>query len=86
MVPSYPTNYNLYGSTTLASGSINNLQVNDGAYMSFHSLRLFLFSSNSTLWIIQDIGANALSIEGTIAGSLSSLFQIPVKLKASPPI
>jgi hypothetical protein len=36
-VPSYPTNYNLYGSTTLASGSTGNLQVNDGVYMSFHS-------------------------------------------------
>ena len=36
-VPSYPTNYNTYGSTTLASGSTNNLQINDGVYMSFHS-------------------------------------------------
>ncbi len=36
-MPSYPTNYNLLGSTTLANGTINNLQVNDGVYMSFHS-------------------------------------------------
>jgi hypothetical protein len=36
-VPSYPTNYNTYGSTTLASGSTGNLQVNDGNYLSFHA-------------------------------------------------
>jgi len=36
-VPSYPTNYNTYGSTTLASGSIGNLQFNDGNYLSFHA-------------------------------------------------
>ncbi len=36
-VPIYPTNYNTYGSTTLANGSISNLQANDGSYLSFRS-------------------------------------------------
>ena len=36
-VPSYPSNYNTYGLTTLAGGSTSSLQVNDGAYMSFRS-------------------------------------------------
>jgi hypothetical protein len=36
-VPSYPTNYNLLGSTTLTGGSTSSLQVNDGSYMSFDS-------------------------------------------------
>jgi hypothetical protein len=36
-VPSYPTNYNTYGSTTWASGPISYLQINDGNYLSFHS-------------------------------------------------
>ena len=35
--PSNPSNYNTYGSTTLAGGNPSRLQVNDGAYMSFHS-------------------------------------------------
>ncbi len=37
LVPSYPINYSLFGSTTLASGSTNSLYTNDGSYMSFHS-------------------------------------------------
>jgi hypothetical protein len=36
-VSNYPTNYNTYGSTTLASGTTSNLRVNDGNYMSFRS-------------------------------------------------
>jgi hypothetical protein len=35
--PSYPANFKTYGSTTLSTGSINSLQLNDGAYMSFHA-------------------------------------------------
>ena len=72
-VPSYPTNYNLYGSTTLAGGSTNSLQVNDGAYMSFHSYISSFSASNSTFGFV-DIGANAQSIEGNIVGSL---FTVP---------
>jgi hypothetical protein len=37
IVPSYPTNYNTYGSTTLSSGSISNLTLNDGVYMTLGS-------------------------------------------------
>ena len=34
---SYPISWNALGSTTLASGTISDLQSNNGAYMSFHS-------------------------------------------------
>ncbi len=37
LVSSYPTNYNTLGSTTLANGSISNMQSNDGSYTSFRS-------------------------------------------------
>ncbi len=36
-VPSYSAYFKTYGSTTLASGSISNLLLNDGGYMSFHA-------------------------------------------------
>ena len=71
-VPSYPTNYNTYGSTTLAGGSINNLQVSDGVYMSF-SAYPSSFSGSSTLGITS-IGGSTESIENAIRGSL---FNIP---------
>ena len=58
-VPSYPANFKTYGSTTLASGSINNLQLNDGAYMSFHA-----YPSYSGLY----------SFGGNTIGSSSSTF------------
>jgi hypothetical protein len=36
-VPSYPSNYNLLGLTTLSGGTINDLQLNDGTYMKLQS-------------------------------------------------
>jgi len=47
-VPSYPTNYTSYGLTTFASGNTSSLQVNDGAYMSFHSYPTAFSSSTDT--------------------------------------
>jgi hypothetical protein len=37
LLPSYPTSWNTLGSTTFASGTINNLQSNNGVYLSFRS-------------------------------------------------
>ncbi len=72
LVPSFPINYNTYGSTTLASGSIGSLQVNDGAYMSFHSYATSF--SGSTILGFAGIGTNTQGIGNSMRGSL---FNIP---------
>ena len=69
--PSYPTNYNLFGSTTLASGSTNDLQTNNGGYMSFRAYASSFSGSGS--FGLTSIGTYTQSIEDTIRGSLFSI-------------
>ena len=52
LVSSYPTNYTNLGSTTLISGNISKLTVNDGAYMTLGSYGSS--SSNHTLYAHQE--------------------------------
>ena len=73
LVPSYPTNYATSGSTTLASGTLSELQVNNGFYMSFHSYPSS-FSGSNTTFGYTSAGANTQSIENNIRGSF---FTIP---------
>jgi hypothetical protein len=72
-VPVYPTNYNTYGSTTLASGSTNSLQVNDGAYMIFHSY-VTSFGGSPTYFGYQTQGSSSDTMNN-IKGSLFTLSQ-----------
>ncbi len=69
--PSYPTNYHLLGSTTLASGSTNNLQTNNGVYLSFHSYPSSFSGSSSTGYTY--VGSSTESIEDYIRGSQFSI-------------
>src|SRR5665647_1570797 len=71
LVPKYPTNYNTFGSTTLASGSTSNLIFNDGNYLSFHAYASS-FSGLATLGFT-NIGGTSQRIEDAIGGSLFSI-------------
>ena len=82
LAPSYPINYITYGSTTLANGSTNDLNVNDGGYMSFHAYASS-FSGSSTLGLTS-IGTSTASIEDTIRGSLFNIPYFVVELKKYP--
>ena len=73
LVPSYPTYYATSGSTTLANGTLSELQVNNGIYMSFHSYPSS-FSGSNTTFGYASIGVNTQSIENNIRGSF---FTIP---------
>ena len=74
-VPNYPTNYNTYGSTTLASGTTSNLQVNDGNYMSFHSYGSAFSGSGTFGTTTQGSSSSALSyVRGTIQYRRLKLF------------
>ncbi len=67
----YPTYYNLLGSTTIASGSTNDLQTNNGGYMSFHSYPSSFSGSSSFGYT--SVGTSTQSIEDTVRGSLFSI-------------
>ena len=69
--PCYPSSYKLYGSTTYASGSPNDLQTNNGGYLSFHAYASS-FSGLSSFGYTT-IGTSTQSIEDTIRGSLFSI-------------
>jgi hypothetical protein len=71
LVPAYPTNYALLGST-MASGSTSDLQTNDGVYMSFHAYASG-FSGSATFGN-SSIGGASQSIETSVRGSS---FNIP---------
>jgi hypothetical protein len=70
--PSYPSNYNTYGSTTLAGGSTSSLQVNDGAYMSFRSYGSSF--SGSAIFGYNTIGGSTTAINN-IVGSRFTISQ-----------
>ena len=63
----YPTSDSTIGGTTLASGTLSNLQTNDGAYMTFNSYPS-AFSGSSTFGY-SNVGGSSQSIENTIIGS-----------------
>jgi len=67
----YPTSANPIEGTTLASGTIANLQSNDGAYMTFNSYPS-AFSGSSTFGY-SSVGTSSQSIENTITGSIFNL-------------
>jgi hypothetical protein len=66
----YPSNFNLIGSTTLASGTIANLQSDNGQYMQFHSYAS-AYTSPSTFGYT-DIGGYSEDTKNYIRGSLFS--------------
>ena len=64
----YPSAYNLGGGTSLASGTLTNLQANDSVYMTFHSY----VSANATgkdYIGYTSTSSSTTSIKGVIAGS-----------------
>ncbi len=71
-VPSYPTNHKTYNSTTLASGSTNSLQANDGSYMSFRSYGSSFSGSANFGYTIKGGATTSLS---SIRGSRFTLSQ-----------
>jgi uncharacterized protein (UPF0333 family) len=71
---SYPSYWNALGSTTLAGGTIGNLQSNDGVYMSFHSYAS-INGSQSTFGDTTQSGSSYTNTENTIVGSRFTITQ-----------
>jgi hypothetical protein len=89
-IPSYPTNYTPYGLTTLASGNTTSLQVNDGAYMDFHSYPTAFSSSTDTFGYATKGGTSAIlnNIQGSrftcSSGGLANNITAYLSFTASP--
>jgi len=64
----YPSNFNLVGSTTLASGAIEDLQSDNGQYLQFHSYAS-AFTDPSTFGYTE-VGAYSDDTENYVTGSL----------------
>jgi len=68
-IPYNPSNYTLHGSSTFISGSLTDLQTDNGVYMQFRSYPS-AFSSVTETFGNTVAGANSRNTENTIVGSL----------------